>query len=78
MLNRDGDATLDAEERGGELGPAGIAPWAAGHPHPDPGCVGEACSPPPVCLVGVEQCGISFTNDPVKTFWNREDVDVTK
>jgi type IV pilus assembly protein PilY1 len=78
-LNRDNDATLEVEDRVGRLDQSGIAPPAAVFfPTPDPGCVGEACTPPPVCLVGVEQCGISFTNNPVKTFWNNQDTDVAE
>jgi type IV pilus assembly protein PilY1 len=76
VLNRDGDATLEAEDRSGRLDQHGIAPpVAVFFPTPDPGCTGEACTPPPVCLVGVEHCGISFSNDPVKTFWTNQDTD---
>lgn len=79
VLNRDGDATPEVEDRSGRLDQHGIAPSAAiFFPTPDPGCVGAACKPPPVCLVGVEQCGISFTNDPVKTFWSNQDTDTTE
>jgi len=56
----------------------GIAPEAVIlFPSPDDpsSCTGQACSPPPVCLVGVESCGVSFTNDPVKTFWYQRDID---
>jgi hypothetical protein len=76
-LNRDGDAGLEAEDRAGRLDQHGIAPSAAiFFPTPDPGCTGSACTPPPVCLVGVEQCGISFSSDPVKTFWSSGDTDI--
>jgi hypothetical protein len=46
-------------------------------PSPDDptNCQGAACSPPPVCLVGLENCGVKFADAPVKTFWSQKDVD---
>lgn len=76
--DRDGDATLETEDRRTELRQQGLAPEAVIlFPSPDDpaNCVGQACSPPPVCLVGVEACGVSFGNGPVKTFWMQEKVD---
>jgi type IV pilus assembly protein PilY1 len=35
----------------------------------DPNCVGKACRPDPVCLVGLESCGSSPGSRPVRTFW---------
>ena len=29
----------------------------------------------PTCIVGVESCGVTLVNDPVRTFWNRKDTD---
>lgn len=79
VLNRDGNATPDVVDRSIPLKQHGIAPSAAVFfPTPDPDCEGAACKPAPVCLVGVEHCGISFTNDPVKTFWNNRDADTTE
>lgn len=75
-VDRDGDGTFEAEDRNEELEQSGIAPTAVIlFPTADIGCTGQACSPPPVCLVGPESCGISFTNDPVKTFWMQKEVD---
>lgn len=75
-IDRDGDGTFEVEDRSGRLDQHGIAPSAAVFfPTPDPNCTGAACNPPPVCLVGVEECGVSFSVNPVKTFWTREDTD---
>jgi type IV pilus assembly protein PilY1 len=43
-------------------------------PAPEP-CVGTECTPPPVCLVGLESCGVDFTNAPVRTFWTQQNTD---
>jgi type IV pilus assembly protein PilY1 len=78
FADRDGDATLETEDRRGDLSQQGIAPEAVIiFPSPDDptNCQGAACSPPPVCLVGLENCGITFTDAPVKTFWSQKDVD---
>lgn len=76
-IDRDADGTFEGEDRTGRLDQHGIAPSAAiFFPTPDPGCTGAACNPPPVCLIGVEQCGVSFNNIPVKTFWASQDTDV--
>ena len=76
-IDRDADATLEAEDRRGPLAQQGLAPEAViVFPSPDdPNCQGAACSPPPVCLVGLENCGVSFTDAPIKTFWSQRDVD---
>lgn len=75
-VRRDADADIDADDRARELEQGGIAPSAVIlFPTPDDNCTGAACSPPPVCLVGPESCGISFTNAPVKTFWMQQKVD---
>lgn len=75
--DRDGDGTFfETEDRKKELEQSGIAPSAVIlFPTPDTDCTGQDCSPPPVCLVGPEACGISFTNEPVKTFWMQKEVD---
>lgn len=64
--------TADRESR---LSQGGIAPEAVFlFPTPDAACTGSACRPPPQCLVGVEKCGIQFTNAPKKTYWRERQV----
>lgn len=78
FADRDGDATIETEDRRGDLAQQGLAPEAVIiFPSPDDptNCQGAACSPPPVCLVGLENCGVSFADAPVKTFWSQRDVD---
>jgi type IV pilus assembly protein PilY1 len=77
-IDRDGDTTIEAEDRRATLNQGGLAPEAVIiFPSPDDpeNCVGAACSPPPVCLVGLENCGVSFADSPIKTFWSQRDVD---
>lgn len=77
-IDRDGDATIEAEDRRADLAQQGLAPEAVIiFPSPDDpaNCQGAQCSPPPVCLVGLENCGVSFTDAPIKTFWSQRDVD---
>lgn len=77
--NRDGSGPADElDDRRTDLAQGGIAPPPVIlFPSPDEptACTGAACSPPPVCLVGVEQCGVGFTNTPVRTFWSQQNVD---
>jgi type IV pilus assembly protein PilY1 len=78
FADRDGDATIETEDRRDDLAQQGIAPEAVIiFPSPDDpaNCQGAACSPAPVCLVGLENCGVSFTDAPIKTFWSQRDVD---
>lgn len=78
FANRDGNASITTADRRGDLAQQGLAPEAVIiFPSPDDPttCQGTACSPPPVCLVGLENCGVSFTDSPVKTFWSQRDVD---
>jgi len=78
FADRDHDATLETEDRRGDLSQEGLAPEAVIiFPSPDDpnNCQGKACSPPPVCLVGLENCGVKFGDAPVKTFWSQKDVD---
>lgn len=42
---------------------------------PPPPCVGTECTPPPVCLIGLESCGVDLTNAPVRTFWTQQNID---
>jgi hypothetical protein len=68
-LNRDGSADADGnvskigdeiEDRWDDLSQGGIAP--------EPVILFPETSVP-TCIVGVESCGVSFSNDPVRTFW---------
>ena len=57
------------------LAQGGISPEAVFlFPSPPAGCVGEACRPPPRCLVGLETCGVEFSNAPKKTYWRERQV----
>ena len=57
------------------LAQGGISPEAVFlFPSPAAGCVGEACRPPPRCLVGLETCGVEFSNAPKKTYWRERQV----
>lgn len=78
FADRDGNASITTADRRGDLAQQGLAPEAVIiFPSPDDptNCQGAACSPAPVCLVGLENCGVSFTDAPVKTFWSQRDVD---
>jgi type IV pilus assembly protein PilY1 len=81
-FDRDGNATVDLSDRiggvNGALDQTGIAPEPTilfPSPNDPDTCVGQACTPAPVCKVGVESCGVTFSNDPVKTFWWQKNVD---
>jgi type IV pilus assembly protein PilY1 len=77
-IDRDQDTTLEVQDRRADLNQEGLAPEAVIiFPSPDnpDTCQGTACSPPPVCLVGLENCGVSFADAPIKTFWSQRDVD---
>lgn len=75
VLNRDNPAVPpnSTTDRAVTLAQGGIAPevvWL--FPSPDnPSCTGAACRPPPVCLVGLESCGIGLSLAPVRTFWRQ-------
>ena len=56
----------DRQDRYGELDQSGIAPEAV---------ILFPETSTPTCLVGVESCGVSFTNDPVRTFWYQRDTE---
>lgn len=75
-IDRNGNATAETSDRASNLAQSGIAPAVVIlFPTPDTNCTGANCSPPPKCLVGVEECGISFSNAPIKTFWNQTNAD---
>jgi type IV pilus assembly protein PilY1 len=74
VVNREGGVGPDGKplspdsptDRWGELSQSGIAP--------EPVILFPETSTP-TCIVGVEQCGVGFSNNPVRTFWNRQDTD---
>ena len=79
----DGDGTPDgedpdsAEDRDSELAQSGIAPevvWLFPSPEDPVNCVGAECRPDPVCLVGLENCGVGVNLAPVRTFWRQTGV----
>ena len=64
------------DDRDGELRQGGIAPevvWLFPSPD-DPVNCGANCSPPPACLVGLENCGVGINLAPVRTFWRQTGV----
>jgi type IV pilus assembly protein PilY1 len=66
------------EDRWSVLSQSGIAPEVVIlFPGPDTPCAGPNCPPPPppVCKVGVEDCGLGFPNLPVRTFWSEQGID---
>lgn len=75
VLNRDNSADADGkvssdgdevEDRWGDLNQSGIAPEAV---------ILFPQTSVPTCIVGVEACGVSFTNDPLRTFWYQRDTE---
>jgi type IV pilus assembly protein PilY1 len=77
VLNRDNSADADGnvsktgdevEDRWGDLAQSGIAPEAV---------ILFPETSVPACIVGVESCGVSFTNDPQRTFWYQRDTEGT-
>jgi type IV pilus assembly protein PilY1 len=75
VLNRDDSADADGnvsptgdevEDRWGDLNQSGIAPEAV---------ILFPETSVPACIVGVESCGVGFTNDPVRTFWYQRDTE---
>ena len=58
------------------LSQGGIAPSPAFlFPSPDPGCVGDDCSPPPIACIGVECFDPGFANFPVRTLWTQDGIE---
>ena len=77
LVNRDNSADADGnvsktgdevEDRWGTLNQSGIAPEAV---------ILFPETSVPACIVGVESCGVSFTNNPVRTFWYQRDTEGT-
>jgi type IV pilus assembly protein PilY1 len=73
----DGEDPDSAEDRDSELAQSGIAPevvWLFPSPEDPVNCVGAECRPDPVCLVGLENCGVAVNLAPVRTFWRQSGV----
>jgi type IV pilus assembly protein PilY1 len=73
----DGEDPDSAEDRDSELAQGGIAPevvWLFPSPDNPQTCVGAECRPDPVCLVGLENCGVGVNLNPVRTFWRQTGV----
>ncbi len=73
VYDREGGTDPDStDDRETELAQGGIAPevvWLFPSPEDPVGCVGAECRPDPVCLVGLENCGVGVNLAPVRTFW---------
>jgi hypothetical protein len=66
------DPPDSVDDRETELAQGGIAPevvWLFPSPDDPVNCVGAECRPDPVCLVGLENCGVGVNLNPVRTFW---------
>jgi type IV pilus assembly protein PilY1 len=71
------DPPDSADDRETELAQGGIAPevvWLFPSPDNPQTCVGAECRPDPVCLVGLENCGVGVNLSPVRTFWRQTGV----
>ncbi len=71
------DPPDSADDRETELAQGGIAPevvWLFPSPDDPTTCVGAECRPDPVCLVGLENCGVGVNLAPVRTFWRQTGV----
>ena len=71
------DPPDSVDDRDTELAQGGIAPevvWLFPSPENPTTCVGAECRPDPVCLVGLENCGVGINLAPVRTFWRQTGV----
>jgi type IV pilus assembly protein PilY1 len=71
------DPPDDRDDRETDLAQGGIAPevvWVFPSPDDPENCVGEECRPDPICLVGLENCGVGVNLAPVRTFWRQTGV----
>jgi type IV pilus assembly protein PilY1 len=71
------DPPDSVDDRDSELAQTGIAPevvWLFPSPENPQTCVGAECRPEPVCLVGLENCGVGINLAPVRTFWRQTGV----
>jgi type IV pilus assembly protein PilY1 len=79
IINREApeDPPDSVDDRDTELAQGGIAPevvWLFPSPDNPTTCVGKDCRPDPVCLVGLESCGVGLSLAPVRTFWTQAGV----
>jgi type IV pilus assembly protein PilY1 len=78
VYDREGATDPDStDDRETELAQGGIAPevvWLFPSPDNPQTCVGAECRPDPVCLVGLENCGVGVNLAPVRTFWRQTGV----
>jgi type IV pilus assembly protein PilY1 len=78
VYDREGATDPDSvDDREAELAQGGIAPevvWLFPSPDDPTTCVGAECRPEPVCLVGLENCGVGVNLAPVRTFWRQSGV----
>jgi len=71
------DPPDSVDDRDTELAQGGIAPevvWLFPSPEDPTNCIGAECRPDPVCLVGLENCGVGVNLAPVRTFWRQTGV----
>ncbi len=71
------DPPDSVDDRDTELAQGGLAPevvWLFPSPDNPTTCVGKECRPDPVCLVGLESCGVGINLAPVRTFWRQTGV----
>ncbi len=71
------DPPDSVDDRETELAQGGIAPevvWLFPSPDDPVNCVGAECRPDPVCLVGLENCGVGVNLNPVRTYWRQTGV----
>ena len=72
--NWDQQAGESVADRSKELAQGSIAPEVVlvfPTPDVDPNDPASRRAPPPVCLVGLESCGTSVANPPVRTYWKQ-------
>ena len=71
------DPPDSVDDRDTELAQGGLAPevvWLFPSPENPQTCIGAQCRPDPVCLVGLENCGVGVNLSPVRTFWRQTGV----
>ena len=71
------DPPDSVDDRETELAQGGLAPevvWLFPSPENPQTCIGAQCRPDPVCLVGLENCGVGVNLSPVRTFWRQTGV----
>jgi len=79
VVNLDEDATEGEEEDRYREFPGTIASEVVFiFPSPDDpaSCVGDQCTPPPVACVDLFCFSTNFLNNPIRTFWSEESIDI--